>query len=216
MKRTVSSLSFVISLIVILVCSMLQTGCEEAKGLKGLTVDPASATLTTNGQTTVFTVTGGITNETLALPLTWRVSNAALGGILFSSGVSATYQRTSVDGVNTLIVRDQYDNEGYATIKQTAATYSLDLTATPATITVGEGSTITITSTDSLAPYSWRLRSGPGSVTGASGSTSAVYTSSTAGTAVVEVTDANGASGVVGIVVESAASTGTGDGDSGT
>ena len=216
MKRTLSLLSFFCVLIVIGCFAMLQVGCEEAKGLDGLTLDPASAVLSTNGQSTVFTVTGGITNRDLSLPLKWSVSDSSLGSVTFSSGYSATYRRSTVDGVNTLIVRDQYDNEGYATIQQTAATYSLELTASATSIDVGGASTITITSTDSMAPYSWRKRSGPGSVTGESGSISAVFTSSTAGTAVIEVTDANGASGIIGIVVNSPVLTGESNGNSGT
>jgi hypothetical protein len=202
MKRTLSLLSLFGALAGILVFSMLQTGCEEAKGLDGLTIDPSSATLSTNGQMVVFTVTGGITNEALAVPLTWTVSNGALGSILFSSGLSATYQRTSVNGVNTITARDQYDNEGYATVNNTAASYSLELSATATTIEVGQATTITITTAGSTAPYNWTLRSGPGSVTGDSGSKSAAYTSTVAGTGVIQVTDANGASGVIGIVVQ--------------
>ncbi len=215
MKRALSLLSIFGPLAAILVFSMLQAGCEEAKGLDGLTIDPSSATLSTNGQMVVFTVTGGITNEALAVPLTWTVSNGALGSILFNSGLSATYQRTSVDGVNTVVVRDQYDNQGYATVNQTVASYSLELSATATTIEVGQATTITITTADSTAPYSWSLRSGPGTVTGDSGSKSAAYSSTVAGTGVIQVTDVNGASGVIGIVVTDA-TTGDGDGDSGT
>jgi len=215
MKRTLSLLSLFGALAGILVFSMLQAGCEEASGLSGLTIDPSSATLSTNGQMVVFTVTGGITNQALAVPLIWTVSNGALGQILFSSGMSATYQRTAVDGVNTITARDQYDNEGYATVNQTAASYSLELSATATTIEIGQATTITITTVGSTAPYNWTLRSGPGTVTGDSGSKSAAYTSTVAGTGVIQVTDANGASGVIGIVVTDA-TTGDGDGDSGT
>ena len=214
MKRTLSSLSIFGAFAAILVFSMLQTGCEEAKGLDGLTLDPSSATLTTNEQTTVFTVTGGITNEALAVPLTWSVSNPALGRILFNSGLTATYQRTEVNGVNTVIARDQYENEGYATVNQTASTYALELSASATSIEVGQASTITITTANSQAPYNWSLASGPGTVVGDSGSKSAAYTSTTAGTGVIEVTDANGASGVIAVVVTDA-TTGDGDGDSG-
>ncbi len=202
MKRMLSSLWILGAFSGILVFSMLQAGCEEAKGLDGLTLDPTGATLTTNGQMVVFTVTGGITNEALAVPLTWTVSNDALGSILFNSGLSATYQRTTVNGVNTIVVRDQYDNEGYATVNQSAATYSLELSSTATEIEIGEAVTITITTADSTAPYEWTLSSGPGTVTGDSGSKSAAYTSAAAGTGVIQVTDANGASGVIGIVVK--------------
>jgi len=204
MKRVISCLSvlFVFSLIVSF--SMLQAGCEDAKGLDGLTIDPSTITLSTNGQSVILTVTGGITNRDLALPLVWSVSDGNLGRIVSSSGFTATYRRLAGGGaVNTVTAIDQYDNEGYATIRHESASYSLTLTASPATIKIGEASTISITTADSLAPYSWRKRSGPGSLVGASGSKSAVYTSSVAGAAVIEVTDSNGASGVIGVVVES-------------
>ena len=141
MKRILSLLSFFCVLIAIGSFAILQVGCEEAKGLDGLTLDPASATLSTNGQKVVFTVTGGITNESLALPLIWTVSDSALGTVRFSSGYSATYERSSVDGSNTIIARDQYDNEGYATIRQTAASYSLTLTASATSIEAGTSDT---------------------------------------------------------------------------
>lgn len=215
MKRLISCLSVVLVLFGIVSLSMLQLGCEDAKGLDGLTIDPSNITLSTNGQTVVLTVTGGITNRDLALPLVWSVSDGNMGRIISSSGLTATYQRKGGSGsANTVTVIDQYDNEGYATIRNEAASYSLVLTADPATIKEGGASTITITSDNSLAPYTWSKRSGPGSLVGASGSKSAVYTSSDAGSAVIEVTDSNGASGVIGVTVEAAATSG-GGGDSG-
>lgn len=213
MKRFISCLSVVFVCFAIVSLSMLQMGCEDAKGLEGLTIDPASATISTNGMTKILTVTGGITNRDLALPLVWSVSDGSIGQIVSSSGLTATYRRNSGAGSqNTVTAIDQYENEGYATIRHEAVSYSLTLTADPTTIQEGGASTITITSDTSLAPYSWSKVSGPGSVAGASGSKSAVYTSDTAGAAVIKVTDANGASGVIGVVVEDED---TGDGDDG-
>lgn len=201
MKRAMSLFSLAGVGVAIVSAALLQTGCEEAKGLKGLQVDPPSTTLTTNDQVTVFRVTGGITNETLALPLTWRVQDEGLGRITYSSGFSASYQRSDRNGVNTVIVRDQYENEGYATVKQSAAAYSLELASTATSISIGESATITISTDSAQAPYSWRKLSGPGTLTGVSGSRSAGYSSTTAGTAVIEAKDANGASGVIAITV---------------
>jgi len=202
MKRVLSFLSVLLVAFGIVSVAMFQSGCEEATGLEGLTIEPGNVTLSTNGQVVVLEVVGGITNRDLALPLTWSVSDANIGQIISSSGFRATYRRNSGGGTaNTVTARDQYDNEGYATIRHDAVGYSLTLSASPATIKVGEASTITITSANSLAPYSWRKRSGPGTLTGASGSTSAAFTSSTTGSAVIEVTDANGASGVISVVV---------------
>lgn len=215
MRRVISCLSVLFVFSVIVLFSMLQAGCEDAKGLDGLTIDPSNITLSTNGQSVVLTVTGGITNRDLALPLVWSVSDENLGRIVSSSGLTATYRRFSGGGVvNAITAIDQYDNEGYATVRHESANYSLALTASPAAIKEGEASTITITSENSLAPYSWRKRSGPGTLTGASGSTSAVFTSDEEGSAIIEVTDANGASGVIGVVV-SAEDTGGGGGGGG-
>jgi hypothetical protein len=208
-------LSGVFAVFLVVAVSMLQSGCEDAEGLDGLTIDPSNITLSTNGQTVVLTVVGGITNRDLALPLTWSVSDGNMGRILSSSGYSATYQRTSGGGVNTITAKDQYENEGYATVRHEAASYALELSASQSSITVGQATTITITTANSLAPYAWRKRSGPGALTGASGSKSAVYTSTVAGTAVIEVTDANGASGVIGITVEEDTGDGGDGGDGG-
>ena len=202
MKRVVSCLSVLSVFALIVFFAGMQSGCEDATGLDGLTIDPSSAIMSTNGQTVVLTVVGGVTNRDLALPLEWRVSDANLGRIISSSGFSATYQRLAGGGVNTITATDQYDNEGYATMRHEAASYGLTLEADNSTIKVGQAATITIKSDNALAPYSWVKRSGPGSLTGSSGSKSAVYTSSVEGTAVIEVTDANGASGTIGITVE--------------
>jgi hypothetical protein len=119
MKKLLSLLSISGAIVSVVVFPMLQVGCEEASGLDGLSVSPPSWTPSTNQQVTTFTV-AGITNETdsLALPLTWSVSDASLGTITASSGASATYQRTDANGVNTITVIDQYANEGYATVSQ--------------------------------------------------------------------------------------------------
>jgi hypothetical protein len=215
MKRIFALVSLVSVGSFIVVVGLMQTGCEEAKGLQGLQVNPSSVVMATNGQITIFTVTGGVTNESLALPLTWRVSDEGLGRITYNAGYVAGYQRFSPNGVNTIIVRDQYENEGYATVRQTAASYGLTLTASASSIKVNEAATITITTESAQAPFSWRLASGPGSLVGDSGSRSAVYTSSTAGSASISVTDANGASGVIGIVIQAVVDDGGGAGGDG-
>jgi hypothetical protein len=120
MKRILSLLSFFCVLIAIGSFAMFQVGCDEAKGLNGLALVPASVTLSTNGQSVVITVTSSYTNGNLALPLVWSVSDPTLGNVTHSSGFSATYVRLNVNGVNTVIARDQYENEGYASIQQSA------------------------------------------------------------------------------------------------
>lgn len=215
MKRILSLVSLCSTGLVIVAVALLQNGCEEAKGLLGLTVDPASVTLSTNGQIQVFAVTG-VTND-MALPLTWTVSNEGLGQILSSGGYSAVYQRLAPNGVNTLTVRDQFDNEGLASIRQTAVAYSLELesSASSTGVLVNTAVTISIVTVDAQPPFAWRKVSGPGTLTADSGSRSAVYSSALPGTAAIEVEDANGASGVIGVLVRVAADDGGGDGDDG-
>jgi hypothetical protein len=62
----------------------------------------------------------GGTNSTtsLALPLVWTASDAALGGIKSSAGVTAIYQSTGKVGNNVITVRDQGESEGIAVITQ--------------------------------------------------------------------------------------------------
>lgn len=200
MKRAMSLFSLAGVGVAIVSGALLQSGCEEAKGLAGLQVDPSNATLSTNNQTVAFTVTGGITNETLALPLTWSVQDESLGRIINSSGFSAIYQRSDRNGVNSVTVRDQYDNEGFASIDQTSENYSLTLEASDTTISINEAVTITVTTDSAEAPFSWRLLSGPGDDPEGDGA-SAGYWSASAGVAVIQATDANGATGVIAITV---------------
>lgn len=205
MKRVVAWFSIMGGVLVIVGVAALQCGCEEAKGLAGLQVTPASVTLVTNGQTTVFSV-AGVTNETLALPLTWTVQDENLGRITSSSGYTAIYQRFSPDGVNTVVVRDQYENEGYATVQQSGVSYTLALEATATSITIGQSATISISSSTVQNPVSWTLLSGPGSLAGSGAS--AAYSGTAVGTAMIQAEDANGASGVIAITVTDAADDG--------
>ncbi len=214
MNRVCAVCSMVVMGVFLVGVAGLQTGCEEAKGLTGLQVDPSSVMLSTNGASVVLSVVGGITNNTLALPLTWRVTDANLGQVTFSSGTTAVYRRSAANGVNTVIVEDQFENEGFATIRQQAASYSLALEADATTLALNEGTTIRITTEQAVAPFNWQLASGPGTVTGGSGSRSAVYAAgSQEGVAVISVSDANGASGSISITVREGGEDGTGDGD---
>lgn len=108
-----------LSAVVVAVASSLLAGCEEGKGTHALVVTPAYVDLTTSASniTQTFSVTGGL--RELSLPLTWSVADQSLGRIGASGGVSASYfANTNLHGVNTIIVKDQYDAEGIATIKQ--------------------------------------------------------------------------------------------------
>jgi len=106
------------------------TGCESGKGtgINSLNVVPASVTITGDVKTVTFVVAASVVNTNnptgdsglrpLSLPLEWSVANPELGHILDSSGQRATYMRTSKNGVNTVIVRDQYGAEGYGVVEQ--------------------------------------------------------------------------------------------------
>ncbi len=204
--------------------SCLTTGCEEASGLGGLGISAPATTLTTETRTLDLTATGVDTNGSLALPLTWTVSNPELGTISGTSGISAIYTRTPQNGINTVMVTDQYENEGFLALRQESALYSLTLTvmvggtetttipptADSATISAASADTETV----SIAPYTWRVASGTGSIVGGQGSSSAVFQSNGEGSSAIEVIDGNGVSSSVSVTQEAAADDG-GDGPGG-
>ena len=105
---------------VIAVGSAFLCGCEEGGETVRLTVEPAYVVMSGSFQT--FTVTSSTNSASglrpLSFPLEWTVSNRALGSIRPSGNVSAVYTRTAANGVNVVTVKDQYDAEGYATIRQ--------------------------------------------------------------------------------------------------
>lgn len=96
------------------------TGCESAGGTGGVAISPSSKVLggESSNATSVVDFTAQVTDP-LALPLSWRVSNAALGNIISASGSNATYKANSgAKGDNVITVRDQYENEGSAVVTQ--------------------------------------------------------------------------------------------------
>ena len=133
-----------------LVCSLLLclvigsgvhlfTGCEAADGVKGLTISPSTVTITPTSGTAIFTASTSVSND-IAFPLEWSVSNSDLGYIAGSSGNQAVYQGYTFDNVdNVITARDQYGNEGYATVRQrpvgTASTSTTTTTTTNTTTT---------------------------------------------------------------------------------
>lgn len=94
---------------------MFATGCEEAGGLGTITVSPQSVTMSNTTFTVIFTAS---TDGALSLPLTWSVTDSALGSIVSSSGSNAVYRRTAYNGSTIIIAKDQYNSEGYATVTQ--------------------------------------------------------------------------------------------------
>jgi hypothetical protein len=64
-----------------------------------------------------FTVTDGL--RELSLPLQWSVSRPELGIIVASGGYAATYMAADgTTGDNTVLVKDQYEAEGFALVRQ--------------------------------------------------------------------------------------------------
>ena len=125
MKKAIGSFAILTLCALALSLGFLVTGCESGKGLESLFISPESVTLTATNKTVIFTAGGESlsTNDTgqvasLARPLQWYVSDPALGSITKSSGTQAVYTRTTANGENTVIVKDQYDNEGFATVRQ--------------------------------------------------------------------------------------------------
>lgn len=95
------------------------TGCEEATGLNGLSIVPSSVRLNplSNSNYVDFAVSSSVSND-LVLPIEWSVSNPDLGYIDYRGGYKARYFRNPVNGDNVITVRDQYNNEGSALVKQ--------------------------------------------------------------------------------------------------
>jgi hypothetical protein len=116
-----------------------------------------------------------------------------------SSGYSATYRRTTANGTQIVTARDQYKNEGYATIEQTAAQYSLTMTADDTTLTSATNTT-TVTVSGGEAPYTWTVRSKAlGQIISGGTSDTAVYQAYASGVNVVHTRDANGVLGTITI-----------------
>ncbi|MDA0578653.1 MAG: hypothetical protein O3B24_11205 [Verrucomicrobia bacterium] len=119
MKKSLFVVASVAMASVVVLGSVLLSGCEEGKGTHALDVSPSFADLTSGF--TNFTQTFTVSEESLrdlSLPLVWRVSNPALGNITISGGRTAAYTRSNAHGDNGIFVEDQFGAEGAATIRQ--------------------------------------------------------------------------------------------------
>ena len=153
--KKISCIAGAVSLCLALgLCFRFFVGCEAAKGLDGLTVNPSSVILTPGTNAVVFTVTLNTTNTlSLSLPLVWSVSNSSLGSIAGGSGFSAVYSATANLGQNIITARDQYGNEGFATVTQTtASTSTTSTTGSSGTTTTTTTTTTSATTTTTLGP----------------------------------------------------------------
>jgi len=99
------------------VALLLVSACETGKGTHALTIEPKEANLLggTNNLVT-FEVVDGL--RKLSLPLEWNVSNTDLGQIIHQAGNSATYERKTPHGINSVYVEDQYGASGLASVRQ--------------------------------------------------------------------------------------------------
>ena len=104
-------------LMAVVVAGLAMVGCESTQTTDNvITVSPASATLTNDWATVVFTASFASSNTALALPLMWSVSDPARGTIRASGGLTAIYEGKNLGGNNTITVRDQGDNSGIAVV----------------------------------------------------------------------------------------------------
>jgi hypothetical protein len=144
----------------------------------------------------IFTAILNVTN-TLSLPVTWSLKDTSLGSIVDSSSYTAVYERSSRNGDNVITARDQYGNEGFASIKQISETYVLTVTASATVLNSGTNA-CTVTVSGGTAPYDWSV--GDSSLGYISGEGSSVmYQSSQAGSNVITVRDANDVSASIAI-----------------
>ena len=92
-------------------------GCEKLDDSGGVSITPSSVTLTQSSNSVHFTASVD-SNMFFTTPLEWYVSDPSLGAIEYQSGTEATYRRTPVNGVNTVIVKVPSGAEGLATVQQ--------------------------------------------------------------------------------------------------
>jgi hypothetical protein len=117
MMKTLGALMAVMVLAV--AGGVMIVGCESTSTTDSvIAVTPADVTLSASNGVQVFTASMSSSNMTLVLPLVWMVSDANLGAIKSSVGVSAVYEVKGGTGINTITVRDQASSEGMAVVRQ--------------------------------------------------------------------------------------------------
>jgi hypothetical protein len=138
-----------------------------------LAISPASKSLAVNN-TTTFSGTGGVG------PYSYAVT-AGSGTIHSSSGA---YTAPAASGTDTVRVTDSLGNTSSATVTVNAA-----LSISPSSYTMAAGNSHTFAGAGGVAPYTYAVTSGGGTVDATGGGYTAAATS---GTANVRVTDALG------------------------
>ena len=147
-----------------------------------VSVTPTSGTIANIGDVLVFTVHGG------EHPWTWGAANGN-GSVenLGENGEQGQYTATAI-GPNTMIV---YDSNGHAALAEiTVESAALEISPTSMTLT-NNGATATFIANGGLAPYTWTLLNGNGSLSSSVG-TSVVYTRNLPGGNSLTVKDGTG------------------------
>ncbi|HEX4925169.1 MAG TPA: Ig-like domain-containing protein, partial [Bdellovibrionales bacterium] len=173
-----------------LVMTAILVACETPEEEEGGPPPPGGGSLSINCPTTVldpgttynFTASGGAGDYLFTLVSGGGTLNAASG----------SYKAPGTGGAVTIIVKDASGAEKSCTFQ-----VYLPVQISPTTVTMNAAETTTFTYTNGVAPFSWAVTSGGGSVSGAG-----VYTApNTAGSATVRVTDGKGATSSANVTI---------------
>ena len=149
-----------------------------------MTIVPASASLSSDRDIALLTVTGG------SPPYTWRVSDATKGTVAPQGRTQAIYTRLS-EGNNIVIVTDRRGQAAIATITQTG----IAIVPTSASLAT-DGDTVLFTVQGGSQPYTWEVSNPALGEISPQGSDQAIYTRRQAGNNYVIVTDIAGKSAI--------------------
>jgi len=131
-RRILSARETAVVLVIGLAIGSVMTGCEGSGD--ALNVYPVNSGMGTNVTTVSLSVVSS--TKEIVFPLEWSVSNPALGSITSTSGYSAVYTRTAVNGMNNITVRDQNWTEGKATVNQVGYATGQPAISTNASVSV--------------------------------------------------------------------------------
>ena len=111
------AISLVVVVAVVVLGGIIIGGCESTQTSNDvMAVTPASVTLNVSNLVAAFTVTAG--SNALVLPLEWSVADASLGKISSSASLTAVYESSGATGANTVVVHDQTQAQGAASVIQ--------------------------------------------------------------------------------------------------
>jgi hypothetical protein len=202
MMRIFLAVGFVVSPVLAV---LLMTGCDEMPRT-GFDLEPSYVELTPGSN--IVTITVATNSQTqLSLPLTWRVSDPALGTIIPRQGFEAQYIRSGQGGLNTIFATDQAGFEGYTTVRQISEQYVLVITANPTSIPDAANALVTLTvapkdSSGSVAlPYDWSVTNpSDGVIEGGNGNATVVFRSKNNKPVTILVRDGNGVTAALGLM----------------